>query len=301
MSKLIENFYNIYHQTVAQNSNTDINAILDFEAVKIYDQVLAENQKRFTGKVVNPNRQQRLLDMALAARLTQLLSKTNLLKFGNYEKLKYAIKHWSPKQNATNKSCVRVKQALLIILPMICKKQQLQKLCQEYQEHLKVEIEDYTKSKHEQEYFKCINSRTLLFGAPPVSKHNSVKLISDPRSVVTRIVEKSPQMIKNPSTSLALALQKYRVVNELQKTLTIPIKSALEQITDFRSVFNCRRQIIEKNRDSATIKFLKGIATFLTLGFACTLGIWNVRGEVLTDYIEDVLDFPAKLCHLRTE
>ena len=60
-------------------------------------------------------------------------------------------------------------------------------MCQEYKNHLAVEIEGQAKKDSEQNYFITTQSRTLLFGAPPVNERAQVTRVTDARLPVEKL------------------------------------------------------------------------------------------------------------------
>ncbi len=203
-----------------------------------------------------------------------------------------AIKRWCPWKKEKQKACLQVQKVLLTLLPAAQQKQQLGALCQEYKAHLKNGIEEEVKNNHEFAYITCSTSRTIIFGAAPVADRPQVSLVKDKRSPVERLAAEPSRYLLNPDRPLALALQKYQTVSQLEATLATPVKSATEQVKDFNQVFKAQRSLLEKDRDSLAIKFLKGVATVLSLGIAWGLGIWGVKGKVAAGKVQQVLETP---------
>ena len=213
------------------------------------------------GQRTNPLKcTERILNNALAARLTPLLAKTDLLNAANYSSLREAIRRWCPWQAGKQQACIQVQKVLLTLLPAAQQKQQLSVLCQEYKAHLTTEIEKQVKNDHEQAYLACSNSRTVLCGAEPIANRPQIKVVTDKRSPVERLAAEPSRYIQNPDKPLALALQKYQTVSQLEATLATPVKSATEQVKDFNQVFKAQRSLLEKDRDSLAMKFMKGVA-----------------------------------------
>ena len=103
------------------------------------------------------------------------------------------------------------------------------------------------------------------------------------------IIANQNQYIVNPEKPLSFALEKYKVISRLQESLNTPIKSAPEQLKDFKQKFFTERLILEKNRDKPATVFLKGVATLLSLGLAYALGIWNVKGKQTAANLQQAL------------
>ena len=147
MSKLIEQFLETHRQCSAQNSVFNISLPLDQEALAIIEQAQAEarNRNRSKGKPGDPQRQQKLFNAALAARLTRLLDTVDLLNVSRYSTLGNAIRRWCPWQPNQQQVCLEVRKTLLGLLPVARQKQELQQFCQGYRKHLAVEIESQAK------------------------------------------------------------------------------------------------------------------------------------------------------------
>ena len=293
MSKLIENFLETHRQSLAVHSIVNINLVLDQETLEMYVQAQNETQERSK----NPSTEvaKTTLNSILAARLTPLLEseKVNLINTAYYDTLMQAIRNWCPWQAGNQLACLQVQKILLALLPAVRQKQQLGMVCQEYKEHLKTEIERQVKKDPAQAYWVSSNGCTALFEAPLVADRSPVKLVADPRSPMERFATEPLRSIPNPNKPLVLALQKYQIVSQLQATLTTtPVKSATEQIKDFSRVFEAQRALLEKDRDTLTMKFIKGVATVLSLGIAWGLGIWGVKGKTTTKKVQQVLETP---------
>ena len=231
MSKLIEQFLETHRQCTAQNSVFNISQTLDQEALAIVGQTQTEAQTRSKGKGVT--QQQKIFNTALDARLTRLLDKVDLLKAVNYTTLRNAIHRWCPWQANQQKFCIQVQKSLLTLLPVARQKQELRQLCQEYRDHLAVEVEKEAKADSEQKYFICSNSRTLLFAAPPVNGRAQVKTVIDARPPVEKMTSEPTRNIGKSSQPPSLAAQKYQAVSALQATLATPVKSATGTIEGF--------------------------------------------------------------------
>ena len=76
------------------------------------------------------------------------MDKVDLLNAVNYSTLRNAIHRWCPWQANQQKCCIQVQQSLLTLLPVARQKQELRQLCQEYKNHLAVEIESQAKKRH---------------------------------------------------------------------------------------------------------------------------------------------------------
>ena len=255
------------------------------------EQAQTETQTRSKGKEALLN-SKKYSTPALAARLTRLLDKVDLLNVSRYSTLGNAIRRWCPWQSGQQQVCLEVQKTLLTLLPVTRQKQELQQLCQEYQNHLAVEVEKEAKNDSEQNYMVSTQKRTLLFGAPPVNERAQVKMVTDSRPSVEKLVVGPTRAVGKPDQPPSLAVQKYQAVSALQATLSTPVKSAPEQMKDFREQFKIQRPVIEQDRDSWAMKFAKGVATILSLGVAWLCGIWNVKGQEAANDLQTTLDKP---------
>jgi hypothetical protein len=290
MSKLIEQFLETHRQCTAQNSVFNINPALDQEALAIIEQAQTETKTRSKGK--EATQQQKIFNKALDARLTRLLDKVDLLNTMNYTTLRNAIHRWCPWQANQQQRCLQVQKSLLTLLPAARQKQELRQLCQEYKNHLAVEIESQAKKDSEQNYLITTQSRTLLFGAPPVNERAQVTTVTDARLPVEKLTAEPTRTLGKSNPSPPLVVQKYQAVSALQATLNTPVKPAPEQLKDFREQFKHQRGIIEQDRDSWAMKFVKGVATVFSVGIAWACGIWKVKGEEAAKGLQTVLNQP---------
>ncbi|MBS0349730.1 MAG: hypothetical protein JSR33_00845 [Proteobacteria bacterium] len=292
MSKLIEQFLETHRQCTAQNSVFNISQALDREARTMVEQAQAETLRRSKGKTADGNHQQKVFSAVLATHLTRLLDKVDLLDITRYSTLGNAVRRWCPWQPDQQQGFPAVQKTLLTLLPVVRQKQELQQLCRDYRNHLAEEVENEAKNESEQSYTAHTQGRTLLFGAPPLKDRAQVKMVTDSRPPVEKLVTEPTRVIRKSDQAPSLAVQKYQAVSALQATLTTPVKSAPEQMKDFRAQFKIHRPVIEKDRDSWAMKFAKGVATVLSLGVAWLCGIWDVKGQVATDKLQTTLDKP---------
>lgn len=290
MSKLIEQFLETHRHCTAQGSVFNISKELDQEALAMIEQAQAETQTRSKGK--ESTQQQKIFNKVLDARLTRLLDKVDLLNKAHYDTLRKAIHRWCPWQANQQQRCLQVQKSLLTLLPVVCQKQELRELCQEYKNHLTVEIESQAKKDSEQNYFITTQSRTLLFGAPLVNERAQVIRVTDARSPVEKLTTEPTRTMGKSDQPPPLVVQKYQAVSALQATLNTPVKSAPEQLKDFREQFKQQRKVIEQDRDSWAMKFVKGVATLFSVGIAWACGIWNVKGKEATKGLQTVLNQP---------
>ncbi len=103
--------------------------------------------------------------------------------------------------------------------------------------------------------------------------------------------------LRRGNKSLNTAIKKYAVVSALQKTLIQP-KPLPTQLADFHWRFHEQRTILNKNRDTALIKFVKGIVTLFSAGMAVAAGIWSVKGKIFGNQLHSTLKKPMESPYL---
>lgn len=285
MKKLISLFLEI-HQKRAPSSKFNISKDLDFEALSIAQecQLTCQNYKKHSHYKFAL-----MFNRILDSRLTSLLDSADLLNPQVYLSLTSAILNWCPWQARKQVLCLKIKNSLLRLLPIARQKQQLQRLCRQYREHLQVELESQLQNQHKQTYLTYAKRNTIIFAAPPQSDRAQAILVKDPRPALDKIIAGQNSYIIHSSKSLSFALEKYKVVSQLQESLNTPVKSAPEQLKDFKQKFLAKRSILEKNRDNLSILFLKGVATVFSLGLAYAFGIWNVKGKQTAANLQQAL------------
>jgi len=64
----------------------------------------------------------------------------------------------------------------------------------------------------------------------------------------------------------------------------------IDNVKEFKTLFNFTKKHLEKSRDTGTMKFIKGIVTVFTMGLAALFGIWDVKGKKATNQIEAILE-----------
>jgi hypothetical protein len=289
MHQLIEAFLTAHRQASAKGSIVNLCSELDREALALYAKSQQLAKKRLRGKRAGKH-SSRILQESLAVLLTHALEQANLCDLNSYTLLSQAVKRWCPWQLAGQKSCLIVQQKLLALLPAARQKQQLQQTCREYREHLKTVMEKHACDDQAQARMIAICGQTKLFGAPPIDKRPQVKPIIDSRPFIDQLAADPAHFKVKRNSSLSSVLDKQRAVNALQATLKNPVKSAFAQIRDFRRIFDIERAVIEKSRDSASMKFIKIVATVLSIGLAYVWGgIWKVKGKTTADNLQQSL------------
>ncbi len=254
--------------------------------------LLCAQASRESGR--NISNRQRSLDKenaALNARVAAELERINLTHVQQFNRVVAAIEAWQlvPSDPAFH-PCQRVRQILIDVLPKVRQKQEVQAICHEYQAHLKQEIVSELKDKHPQEYAQFTANRKIIGVPLPGSGKLPAPVILGGQNM-DRFVAAHPQGIPQGSHGLNAAIRKYATVNTMCSTLTTP-QPVDQQLQQFKQTFQSQRAIIEKDRDSWAMKFAKGVATVLSIGFAWAMGIWNVRGKEASEDLQTVLNQP---------
>jgi hypothetical protein len=225
---------------------------------------------------------------AISVRVTEELMRVNLTDTKQFNAVFSALEDWQPDQK-----CQRVRKALLDALPKAQQKQQLQVICHDYKVHLKEEIVSELKDKHPQEYAQFTANRKIK-GVPLPDSGQLPQQATQAGGNMDRFVADHPNGIPNGSDGLNAAFKKYAAVNTLVNSLTIP-QPVNTQLLSFKQTFQSQSKIIEKDRDGWSMKFMKGVATILSLGIAWACGIWDVKGQKAAEKITQALQPPAPI------
>ena len=223
---------------------------------------------------------------AIGARVTAELMRVNLTNPQQFNAVFQAIEDWQPDLKSQP-----IRKVLLQILPQARQNQQLQVICQDYKAHLKTDIVNELKENYPQEYAQFTANRKIR-GVPLPDSGKLPQPITQAGGNMDRFVADYPQGIPNGSDSLNAAIKKYATVNTMASTLTTP-QPIDQQLQNFKQTFQSHSKIIEKDRDSWGMKFVKGVATVLSLGIAWACGIWNVKGQQAAEKMTEVLKPPA--------
>jgi hypothetical protein len=293
MRHLIELFLNKTKNPSAEFCEGNFS--LDEAAIQCYAQATAEIQKRQRHQTnLNPAATEQTLRKTLAAISTNALCDVDLRDFSAYCTFTKTVQRWRPRQKKAQQAGQYIRQILLELLPAIRKKQQLETLCRDYKNHLTKTIETGLKSEYPDIYRQYQQAEPRMFGAPPDEDGQPClhKVPTTFQRIDRLVTEKAAQM-KKSSPELEAAIQKYQAVATLEATLQVPIYSVKTQLTHFSREFETQQTVIAKDRDSLAIKFVKGLATILSLGFAGLLGIWGVRGKTAANDMTQVLSTAA--------
>jgi hypothetical protein len=257
---------------------------LNCHAAVLYEQASREggqdfsNQSHYLAKEKN----------AIQARVTAELMRVNLAHRQQFNAVFKAIEDWQPDQKSQP-----VRKALLDALPKARQKQQLQVICRDYKEHLKGEIVTGLKDSHPQEYAQLLGNHKIK-GVPLPDSGKLPQQMTQAGGNMDRFVANHPQGVLNGSDSLNAAIKKYVAVNTLVSTLTTP-QPVDQQLQGFKQNFQSQSKIIEKDRDGWGMKFIKGVATVLSLGIAWACGIWDVKGQKAAEKMTQTLQPPAPI------
>lgn len=297
MQPLTQLFLNTHRQAVTEGWEVHISVVLDRKALQLYDQALVRATARWKSKQKNNPQTvsgtadlQRLIREELVVELTRLLSRANLCDPIAYEALKQAVQNWCPWEIGAQQPGVLIRETLLSLLPQSRKKQALDGLCNNYRDHLATVIEGHLSSDYPAIHAQLSAEQSRVFGAPPFENGEPRALSIDSRcQVLDRFVAEQAQSLQKPSVALTGAIDKYRAVAGLQESLKTPIKSVTAQLQDFSQQFKTVKPVIEQDRDSWAVKFVKGVATLLSLGAAALFGIWHIQGKNTAEKIEQAL------------
>ncbi len=225
---------------------------------------------------------------AIGARVTAELMRVNLADTQQFNAVFSALEDWQPDQK-----CQIVRKVLLNVLPQARQKQQLQVICQDYKLHLKEDIVHELKDKHPQEY-ALFTANKKIRGVPLPDSGKLPQQVTQAGKNMDRFVADHPQGIPNGSKSLNAAIKKYAAIDAMVSTLSTP-QPVHQQLQSFEKTFQSQSKIIEKDRDSWGTKFMKGVATVLSIGIAWACGIWNVKGQQAAEKITETLKPPAPI------
>lgn len=225
---------------------------------------------------------------AMAARATAELARVNLTNTQQFNAAISAIEAWQPaSSDPAFRQCQIVRKALIAALPKVQQKQELQAICHDYKAHLKEDIVSELKDKHPQEYAQFTANRKIK-GIPLPDSGKLPTQFTQAGKNMDRFIADHPQGVPNGSDSLNAAIKKYAAVNTMTSTLTTP-QPVETQLQNFKQAFQSQRAVIEKDRDSWGMKFVKTVTTVLSLGVAVLCGIWGVKGKQAADNLTRAL------------
>jgi hypothetical protein len=225
---------------------------------------------------------------AISARVTAELMRVNLANTQQFNAVFQVIEDWQPDQKSQP-----VRKALLDALPKAQQKQQLQVICHDYKVHLKEEIVSELKDKHPQEYAQFTANRKIK-GVPLPDSGQLPQQATQAGGNMDRFVADHPNGLSHGSDRLNAAIKKYAAVSMMANTLNTP-QPVNQQLQSFTQTFQSQSKIIEKDRDGWGMKFMKGVATVLSLGIAWVCGIWDVKGQKAAEKMTQALQPPAPI------
>lgn len=252
---------NLVHLLIQYNSESqqeDIKAHrlkkLNQVAISLYDAAFQEAGRDFSDTAHYFDKE----NQAIKKRVISELELANLSNDQQFNAMILAIKAWHQSKTARSveRQCQKIRQILISVAPKIIQKQKLLRICNDYKAYLKKDIEAQLCLDHSQD--------------------------------MEQFVADYSQGMSKGSQRLNATITKYIAISSMYSALITPYRIET-QITQFKREFLSNRSIIEKNRDSQTIKFVKKIVTILSLGIAHALGIWNVHGKKVSENIKTVL------------
>lgn len=255
----------------------------DDTAQYLFEQAVQRAQRH--AKSSQPFTQNLILDTdAIAAELEGLLRDefygVDLSDPLCYHAVLTAIQAWQPRYVSSDQvvalqRCGFVQNGLLALLPPLRRWQQLNQLCQDYQHHL---IDE---------------AALLIFYEEPsalsIQTRTSASLSSADRGFTRQPY--SAGIVLTQEIGLKKITEKMEAVAAMQQTLHTR-QDVTTQCQSFQTVFQQKRCLIEKDRDSVAMTFVKAVVTVLSLGLAAIFGLWSVKGRETAQQIETVLQTP---------
>lgn len=102
------------------------------------------------------------------------------------------------------------------------------------------------------------------------------------------LLKKDFVQMNEDNSILGLAVKKYKAVVTLVKIL-IDSREHAKTINKFKETLSSYKPLLETNRDTLALTFLKGTVTFVTLGAAYKAGLWDTEGQKLIKKLEKEL------------
>lgn len=284
MSKLIQALFNQEHpQRIAPFSTT-----LGQEAQRIYQEaadIMRQNRLGFTQEYqVTEDK----IKAGVQARVTAELDCVNLHDPNQLKRIQRFIIEWNPSKSHENfRACETVKKALITCLADAHKKQQLQRACQEYKAHLAADI----RSELSSAFPNVSRQHGFDLPEPNTSFKKPLRPVEKRSTLDHFLTHEAKSLPLDQHEGLQKAVKKYEIVTTLQYTLATA-KPAAAQVQEFKKTLEEQKPVLEAHRDSTVMRFLKGVATILTLGAAAFFGIFGVRGEEASNKMQKVINKP---------
>jgi len=289
MSKLIELFVQCHRHQASTTDKPDFEFDLQQEMLKIREAANRKMESQRLGFSQDYKITVAQLDYVLAAQLTQELAKVNLFDAEQCLLIKKSIELWQPSLwNQQHQIGLKIKEKLLALLPDAVKKQRLDQTCQEYKTHLKSEIEADLARYHPSVYDDYGRERSTVVISGQTVHRQRVKAHD-----LDYFLQNEAKTLPIEQPRLTQAIQKYERVSAMQLTLHTAT-TASRQIQHFATVLAYTKPILEKNRDSLGMRFVKWVGTLLTLGVAAACGIFSVKGAQTTEALTGILDDKAQ-------
>jgi hypothetical protein len=246
----------------------------DQTALRLFEKACRRAQRRAPSNRSSGTKGELIDADVIAAKLERLLrrglSGVDLTDPIDYQAVLTTIDAWQPRcQAAALQHCGFVQNGLLALLPRLKRWQQLNRLCQDYQKHLR-------------------DQQPLIFSLQPVA---APTLLSVAGAASDRRRDPTTTTL-DQETDLVKITQKIKAVAEMQLTLQTR-QDVTTQCQAFQTVFQKNRRVIEKDRDSLAMMFVKAVVTVFSLGLAAMLGIWSVKGKKTAQKIEATLYSPV--------
>jgi hypothetical protein len=257
----------------------------DKRAVALYRKAIRRAQRRCKKSDLSENDSDWLGADAVAEQLEWLLRGAcyfvDCRDGAAYQRLNQAILNWQPATTDQRVliACGMVQNGLLSLLPQLQQKQRLEHLCEQYEIHL-----------------ARAASEEAQTSPPPSPEHlaASMDLPLSVQALVTHSRSPSPAVSEfgAVSDSLYLIQEKQASVNRMRQVWTTR-QDLSTQYRNFQTAFQQERRVLEKDRDSKTMIFVKAVLTILSFGLAAICGIWSIKGEQMGKQIDQVLETPG--------
>lgn len=264
---------------------------LNHQAVLLYDQTWQE-AKNYNSHLQTEDKWGEVFAAVLSKKITEDLEAIDWMVQHNCDDIVRALNAWQfSTDDPAFKQCQAVREVLIKLVPIAPKKQKLLALCQEYKLYLKADIEKRLQRDHPLVYEHYTAHRRDIASPPPGAGLMPI-LIIKPGKNMERFIARNRGGLRRGKKSLNTAIKKYAVVSALEKTLIQP-KPLPTQLADFHWKFHEQRAILNKDRDTALLKFVKGIVTLFSAGIAVAAGMWSVKGKIFGNQLHSTLKKPA--------
>jgi hypothetical protein len=285
MSKLIQALMNQEHpQRQAPFSTT-----LGQEAQRLYQDATEQMRRNRQGFTQEYKVTEDKIKAGVQARVTAELDSVNLHDLNQFKRIQRLIIEWNPDKSHDHfRACDAVKKALMTCLIDACKKQQLQRACQEYKAHLAAEI----RSELTNAFPNVSHQHGFDLPEPATSFKKPLRPTERQSTLDYFLTHETKSLPLSQHEGLQKAVKKYEALTTLQHTL-VTDKPAPVQVQEFKQTLQQQKPVLEAHRDSAAMRFLKGVTAVLTLGIAALCGIFSVKGEEASKNMQKVINRPS--------